>query len=750
MQLNWLFQLLIINTFTVLIGAVLFATSVSANDKVTYDDHLKPLFQKRCASCHNGDRQSGGLDLTNYTNMMQGGGSGGSIEAGDADGSYLYQLVTHQETPVMPPGNNKLPEQDLKLIETWINGGALENKGSIARTKKMTIVSSGVAGVRPAEIALPPRLSLEPFFHSEQKGIATSIDSSPWAAVVAVAAPRQLLLFEGEGMQFSGTLPFPKGQANVVRFSANGSLLIAGGGRHGVSGKVVGWDVKTCERVFEVGDEFDNVLAADINPEHSMVALGGPQKMLRVYSTSVGKLLYEVKKHNDWMTAIAFSPDSVLLASADRSGGLQLWEADTGNEYLTLAGHDRPITGLSWRPDGNVLSSCSEDGTVKLWEVTNGRQTKSWKAHEDGVSDIEFTRAGKLVTCGRGGLAKQWQQDGKLVRQFEGLSELGVAVAYDDETEQLIGSSLSGEILVWTAKDDKQPPRKLSINPPKLAQRIANAIEHLESMNEELQSFEKQFNKANADFVACNLKTNQISGYADSLNQEIVSREKAAEEFTITSNAVASELESWSAELRAVKKSIPIMNSATEQAAEAASLLPDDSALQELALQVSEQRDKLVKQASDLVERIAKSQDEAKNQGEIAKRIESDLEDLVSRQQDVAIELKQIQDLIGPAKKKKEQLMTQLSTARKNVERAKTRLQKWRSELEFHDLLAKRKQELKAARQLTDSQQDRLLDAEVEFKRTKAAYEKARKRREELMREQENVESIIRRLKLRK
>ena len=41
-------------------------------------------------------------------------------------------------------------------------------------------------------------------------------------------------------------------------------------------GHVVIWDVVTGRRIAEVGDEFDTVLAADISPDQSLVAFGGP------------------------------------------------------------------------------------------------------------------------------------------------------------------------------------------------------------------------------------------------------------------------------------------------------------------------------------------------------------------------------------------------------------------------------------------------------------------------------------------
>ena len=41
--------------------------------KVTYDDHVKPIFREHCLSCHNQEQKKGGLALDNYAATMAGG-----------------------------------------------------------------------------------------------------------------------------------------------------------------------------------------------------------------------------------------------------------------------------------------------------------------------------------------------------------------------------------------------------------------------------------------------------------------------------------------------------------------------------------------------------------------------------------------------------------------------------------------------------------------------------------------------------
>ena len=72
------------------------AAAFAADDKVTYDDHVAANLRQRCRSCHNRTAKKADLDVTNYSELMQGGSSAPSIEPGDPDGSYLFTLVTRQ------------------------------------------------------------------------------------------------------------------------------------------------------------------------------------------------------------------------------------------------------------------------------------------------------------------------------------------------------------------------------------------------------------------------------------------------------------------------------------------------------------------------------------------------------------------------------------------------------------------------------------------------------------------------------
>ena len=453
--------------------------------KVTYDDHVKPIFRSKCFACHNTSKKKGGLDLTTYTSLMQGGSSGEVIDPGNTEDSYLYSLVTHDSEPNMPPKSDKLAKASLETIRKWIAGGALENSGSkpIARKKTFALATQGSGTKRPAgPPPMPGRLSRQPVFRTARTTAVTALATSPWASLAAVAGQKQVFLYNTKTLSLVAVLPFPEGVAHVLKFSRNGSLLLAAGGKGSASGRVVVWNVLSGKRVIELGDELDAVLAADISSDHRYIALGGPQKLVRIYSTVTGRKLHEIKKHTGWIYAIEFSPDGVLLGTGDRNGGLFVWETDTAREYLSLRGHGSAVNGLSWRSDSNILASAGKDATVRLWEMQNGRQIKRWGAHGGGTASIEFTRDGRIVTCGRDRKTKLWDQNGKSLRTFSAFSDLALRVTHCDETNRVIAGDWTGTVRVWNAADGKQIG-ELSTNPPNLKDRL-KAVEAKVSQQE--------------------------------------------------------------------------------------------------------------------------------------------------------------------------------------------------------------------------------------------------------------------------
>ena len=493
--------------------------------KLTYDQHVLPILTTHCIGCHKGESAKAGLDLSTYAKLKEGGASGEVVKPGDAEGSRLYRLTAHKEQPFMPPKMPMIAKEQVDAIAAWIQQGALENPNSKAAPVKPK-AEVGLMSVRrgkPDVVPMPQKpLRKEPVILTSKANAVIALAASPWAPLVAVGSQKQVILYHGDTMEVVGILPFQYGTPTVLKFSRNGGLLLAGGGRGGQSGKVVVWDVKTGEQIIEVGSEPDAVLAADISADQQLIALGGPSKMVRIYSTKDGSLVREMKKHTDWIYAVEFSPDAVLLATADRSGGLMVWEAATGREFYNLRGHTAAITDLSWRDDSNVLASASEDTTVKLWEMENGGQIKNWGAHGGGTVAVKFSHDNRLVSTGRDKVTKVWDQNGAAQKQFPTHPDIPLRTAFSHDSTKVYAGDWTGAVQVFNVADAKM-----------LAQATTNPLtpaQQMEIATKNLTAKQQAFDAATAAFTPADQK-------AQAANAELAPAQKLAADAANTAKA---------------------------------------------------------------------------------------------------------------------------------------------------------------------------------------------------------------------
>jgi hypothetical protein len=422
------------------------ATAPAADDAPpNFADHVSPVLRENCVSCHRGSRARNGLDLRSVKSILKGGSAGPAVVPGDSSGSLLYQVIAHEAEPFMPPDEDALEPAVAQLVAAWIDGGARAD----AKDKGAAPEAAAARPVAPplpsGKAPMPEGLATQPVWWTDRGGAVMAVAASPGAPLAAVAGYRQVSLYGLPGGELLGVLPFEPGQVHSLRFSAGGETLIVGGGRSADSGRAVAYEVATGRAWATVGDEPDVVLDADISVDLQRIALGGPDRTLRVYGAATGELAFEGGGHTDWVTAVAFSPDGVLVASGDRAGGLFVREAMTGEEFHRLPAVDGGVTSLSWRADSMVLAAAGEGGKVALFEMENGKRIKNFSAGS-GVLDLQYGRSGGLASAGRDGRFRVHDGSGKERAKMGPAPAPGVSAAISGDGRWILGGDSAGQV----------------------------------------------------------------------------------------------------------------------------------------------------------------------------------------------------------------------------------------------------------------------------------------------------------------
>ncbi len=131
-----------------------------ANNVLTFEKDVRPIFKANCFQCHGEEPElSGGLDLRLVRLMRAGGDSGAAIGAGPATGDVGNSLLWERvESDEMPPGSKKLSHDEKQTIIDWLSAGATTARAEPAdpNEAKFTEEELGHWSFQPvAEVSLP-------------------------------------------------------------------------------------------------------------------------------------------------------------------------------------------------------------------------------------------------------------------------------------------------------------------------------------------------------------------------------------------------------------------------------------------------------------------------------------------------------------------------------------------------------------------------------------------------------------------
>jgi hypothetical protein len=97
---------------------------------VSFMNNVLPIFEERCAKCHGGEQPEGGqrieegLILLSYDDILNGSWNGPVIEPGNVEDSYLIEQIVSGR---MPKEGERVPPDQIEIIEAWVAAGAPNN-----------------------------------------------------------------------------------------------------------------------------------------------------------------------------------------------------------------------------------------------------------------------------------------------------------------------------------------------------------------------------------------------------------------------------------------------------------------------------------------------------------------------------------------------------------------------------------------------------------------------------------------------
>src|SRR3954468_21610421 len=104
--------------FRLALAALLASGAMASAEEPSFEQQVRPIFKAYCFECHGGGQElAGKLDLRLRHFAEKGGESGPALIATKPAESLL---ITRLKAGEMPPGEKKVPPEQIAIIEHWI------------------------------------------------------------------------------------------------------------------------------------------------------------------------------------------------------------------------------------------------------------------------------------------------------------------------------------------------------------------------------------------------------------------------------------------------------------------------------------------------------------------------------------------------------------------------------------------------------------------------------------------------------
>ncbi|KAH9789313.1 Notchless protein-like [Citrus sinensis] len=209
---------------------------------------------------------------------------------------------------------------------------------------------------------------------------------------------------------------------------------------------------------------------------------------IKVWETTQGKLIRELKGHGHWVNSLALSTEYALRTGAFDHTGKQysspeemkkaalerynkikgnaperlvsgsddftmfLWEPAVSKQPKTrMTGHQQLVNHVYFSPDGQWVASASFDKSIKLWNGTTGKFVAVFRGHVGPVYQISWSADSRLLLSGsKDSTLKVWDiRTQKLKQDLPGHADEVFAVDWSPDGEKVASGGKDRVLKLW-------------------------------------------------------------------------------------------------------------------------------------------------------------------------------------------------------------------------------------------------------------------------------------------------------------
>ncbi|OLB75107.1 MAG: hypothetical protein AUI14_21650 [Actinobacteria bacterium 13_2_20CM_2_71_6] len=210
-------------------------------------------------------------------------------------------------------------------------------------------------------------------------------------------------------------------------------------------------------------DEPTRALAMTVAGGRELLAVGGDDRIARVYDALDGELIHARAGHVGSIRTlatgrVAAGPELVLSGGAD--GRVEFWDVSTSEERGEVPGNDSAVNDvrLGRMGERDLFVTGGDDGAVRVWLAEHGYNLRTLRGHEGWVNAVAMLpmrgAQGLVASAGADQVVRVWDvAAGSQLHELAGHtgSVTGLATVMVEGRPVLASCALDGTIRTWDA-----------------------------------------------------------------------------------------------------------------------------------------------------------------------------------------------------------------------------------------------------------------------------------------------------------
>jgi WD40 repeat protein len=142
-------------------------------------------------------------------------------------------------------------------------------------------------------------------------------------------------------------------------------------------------------------NETTRLYDSDFHPSGELVVVAGNRSAL-ILSVADGRIVKSLPTHPGNILGVRFSPDGRMLATACADRVLRVFDTETGALVFQSVNDGAYLHSVAWSPDGSMLATGDDEGRLSLWDATDGRNLGS-AISRSSMYKVGFSPDGRQV-----------------------------------------------------------------------------------------------------------------------------------------------------------------------------------------------------------------------------------------------------------------------------------------------------------------------------------------------------------------